>query len=287
VAVEQTDRGIQVIEDMKQKGIELRCPVVNMARCDAKKIQEAPMIGESCVFNVEEELARMKVTVNPKRASIIGYGAVGKAVADRLRARGYEVWVYDIDPKRMAQAETDGCLARPREEVLQNASLLYGCTGKGPLTNEDYKLLPDGAVLCNAASGNHELGPGANALFGPDAAVHVEHGHAHTSFQGKDIDLGEAGSPMRHGVLRGKSGKQLLFMRSGYVVNMGRDIPPEAVQLIRGLLLASCLQAIREKKPGLVDVDASTQDFIVKRVDKALARFGISLLDPDFRKLPT
>jgi len=32
---------------MRRDGIELLCPVVNMARSDAKKISESPMIGEA------------------------------------------------------------------------------------------------------------------------------------------------------------------------------------------------------------------------------------------------
>jgi hypothetical protein len=171
-------------------------------------------------------------------------------------------------------------VATDRETALRNAHLLYGCTGRGAITEDDYELLPDGAILANAASGNHELG---KFDFVDTTA---EHGHARGEFRGKQIDLGEAQSPMRHGVARTKSGKEFLVMRSGYVCNMGRDIPPEIVQLIRGLLLGSVLQAVDETESKLIDVNEDLQAFLIDRINNVLAQYWTSLLTPDFRKLP-
>jgi threonine dehydrogenase-like Zn-dependent dehydrogenase len=119
------------------------------------------------VYNVEVDLADMGVEVKPKVATILGYGAVGKATADQLRARGYEVWVDDTSPAAMERAREDGCLATTRDEALAHGRLLYGCTGRGALTEDDYAKLPDGAVLANAASGNHELGATSTACLIP------------------------------------------------------------------------------------------------------------------------
>lgn len=97
VAVEQTDRGIQHIEMMAREGHELACPVVNMARSVAKKDHEGPMIGESVVFHAEHELRAtspelLALVEKDKTATVVGYGAVGKATADALLRRGYTVF---------------------------------------------------------------------------------------------------------------------------------------------------------------------------------------------------
>jgi len=294
VAVEQTDRGVQVIEEMKAHGVELLCPVVNVARSEAKKRSEAPMIGESVVHSTFNALKEMNpgIEIRPKEAAVVGYGAVGKATADALRRRGFTVFVYDIDPHKMAQAQRDGCTPGPREETLKHAQLLYSCTGKTTITPAEFDaLLPRHAVLVNAASGNHELGMDTNDVGGGflrEGQSVDDRGYRRDTWQGLDLRLGDlAGNDeMASSIVRGADGAERLVVRSGYVVNMTEDIPPEYIQLTRGLLLSACLQAVDEVgKKGLVDLHQTTQDFVVARVGKHLRSAGHDLMKPDFRSL--
>jgi S-adenosylhomocysteine hydrolase len=294
VCVEQTDRGVQVIDEMQSHGVQLQCPVVNVARSQAKKQSEAPMIGESVVHATMSALQQMHpgIRIEPKEAAVVGYGAVGKATADALRLRGFTVYVYDIDPQKMEQAKKDGCTPGPREETLKHAHVLYSCTGKTTITPDEFDaLLPKNAILVNAASGNHELGmdkvdTGGNFL--KPGERFDERGFRRDTWNGLDLNLGDLAGldEMASCVVRGKDGAERLVVRSGYVVNMTDDIPPEYIQLTRSLLLAACLQAVDEAgKKGLVDLAPSTQDFIVSRTRKDLARQGHDLMKPDFRRL--
>ena len=293
VAVEQTDRGIQIIEEMKARGIELLCPVINMARSVAKKVHEAPMIGESVVFHTEHELAAMRPgygVETPEVATIIGYGAVGKATADALRRRGTQVHVWDTDPQKRAAARADGCTATTREDALAHAHVLFGCTGHTVLTPDAYDLLPDGAVLVNAASGNHELG-----LNNPSPGVFrdvnlrkADDGRLQSRFRGEDVIVGDAtaGEAMMNRVIHTRGGKEVVALRSGYVVNMTLGLPPEYVQLTLAMLLASCLEAVKHAgSAGLKDLPMEVQDFIVKRSEACLVRIGHDPKAPDFRSL--
>jgi S-adenosylhomocysteine hydrolase len=293
VAVEQTDRGIQVVEALEKQGMPLLCPLVNSARSVTKKQIVAPMIGESVVFHAEHELHSVnpKLRIEPKVATIIGYGSVGKATADALRLRGYTIHVYDVDPTKMEQARRDGCTATTREDALRNAHSLYSCTGVTAVTREDYALLPDHAVLVNAASGNHELDlhdlpPSFFSDHDADLQVDGDQ-RASSSFKGERAALGDlgGGEAMLNRVLR-VNGKELLVVRSGYVVNMTLGLPPEYVQLELSMLLASCLQAVNETEPGLVDVDPNTQKLLQSRARTHLKRIGHALEQPDFRSLP-
>lgn len=295
VAVEQTDRGIQVIEKMQAEGIELRIPVVNMARSWAKKDFEGPVIGESVAFHTEHELALVhpELKVEPKIACIIGYGAVGQATADALSRRGYQVVVYDKDPAAMERARADGHEALPREQALAKAHMLVGATGRTVLTPAEYDLLPDGAVLVNAASGNHELGlhdvePGFFREADPEARESAD-GVIRTTFRGLDVKVGDGdeGEDILNRVIRTKSGKEVLALRAGYVVNMTLGLPPEYCQLTLGLLLSGCLQAAKETEPGIVDIPDDVQQFLVTRTKKHLASIGHDLAVPDFRSLPS
>ena len=294
VAVEQTDRGVQVIEEMKAAGIELQCPVVNVARSAAKKQNESPMIGESVVHSAFHALEQMhdQLAITPKEAVVIGYGAVGKATADALHRRGFKVFVHDIDPAKMAQAKKDGCFPGPREKTLEHAHLLFSCTGRTTITPDEFDaLLPKHAVLVNAASGNHELGMESRDVGGGrlKAGEHSDDdGWRHASYRGLDLRLGDiAGNDeMASCVVAGADGAERLVLRSGYVINMVDDIPPEYIQLTRSLLLAACLQAVDESgKVGLVDVKQDTQDFVVARTARHLRGIGHTLQQPDFRRL--
>lgn len=294
VAVEHTDRGAQLIDDMLAQGIELKCPVVNVARSWAKKRFEAPMIGESVAHSIETALSDIHpdLKVEPKVAAIIGYGAVGKATSDALRRRGYQVHVYDTDPAKLEQARADGCTPGTREAVLAKGHLLVSCTGRTTITPEEYGLLPKGAILANAASGNHELGTdrleqSGNFLTSDPHERCDEQGIRRTRFHGLDVRLGDlAGVEETFSrVIRGPDDAERLVLRSGFVVNLAEGVPAEYIQLTRSLILAAVLQAAQTTKPGLVDLSDDAQQFIVKRTEKFLKGKRLTLEKPDFRKL--
>lgn len=288
VGVEHTDRGIQLLENY-----ELKCPVINVARSEAKKRHESPMIGESVVASIDGSLADLGIKIEPKEATILGYGAVGMNVARSLQRRGYTVHVYDTDPHKMAEARKDGMVTGSREEMLKHGHLVVGATGRGCLSVEEYALLPKKAVLANAASGRHEFG--LEDVFGVDAQVKTEDPHEvftteglRTSMvRGKMTVLGDAAAidEQFHRVLRDEADPEVerIAINNGFVVNMQEDIPPEFIQLTRALILAGTLQAAEAKTPGLIDLDQGAQDFIVSRVQKHLSQQGLSLEKPDFR----
>src|SRR5690606_28501334 len=144
-----------------------------------------------------------------KLAAVIGYGAVGKATADALRRRGYQVAVHDTDPAALARAQADGCVitdgdeATRRRAALQDAHLLVSATGRTTIEPKEFAdFLPDGAILVNAASGTHEFGVGA---LGDDALTAAtrpealrEDGVATTTFGGRSVATGAYTTSGKH-----------------------------------------------------------------------------------------
>jgi S-adenosylhomocysteine hydrolase len=176
VTVEQTERGRSVQRELHANlGIEMKLPVVNMAGSSLKKTYESPAIGEAVAFQIEHDLweAHPNLSITPKEATILGFGAVGSATAARLRARGYTVFVYDIDPAKMKAAADAGydvggfptgavpsdparletAHAAARDRVLAHGHLLVGCAPCECLKRSEYGKLPQHAVLANAGSG--------------------------------------------------------------------------------------------------------------------------------------
>lgn len=296
VGVEQTDRGIQVIEQMRAEGVQLDLPVVDMARSAVKKTFEAPMIGEAIVTNSLAALEAASPGFRPERetATIIGFGAIGRATAQALLRRGYAVGVVEPDPHARAEAERLGCSVGERSEVLGQGQLLISCTGRTTMSPEEFSLLPNRCVLVNGASGNHELGlhdVPSDYFARADARARTEGGRRVTEFAGDRLDLGDAlgDEAMRHRVIRNGE-HEVMVLRSGYVINMTDGLPPEYVQLVLGLLYASCHQAAAlvghdERPKGLVPLDVGAAEWLEQRTESALNALGLDLHAPDFSGL--
>ena len=97
------------------------------------------------------------IELEGKTAGLVGFGAVGRRVASVLRAFGAEVLVADpyVDP---AEVEAVGATAVEFDELLPRAEVLSLHARLTPETRhligrEEISLLPDGAVLVNAARG--------------------------------------------------------------------------------------------------------------------------------------
>ncbi len=283
--VEQTRRGARIAHELADKG-ELKCAVVNVAESWAKLEQESPMIGASVVAEVTRKLDRLERAgvPKPKEATVIGYGAVGKAVAAALLARGVEVHVYDRDPTRL-QGLPPGIVGHSNKaEALMHGGVTVSCVGSRTLQPEDWDWLPNGAVLVNAASADDELGPQDLLQYDKGGTTRDRHGEAWGVFQGQPISLGHpAAEAHSDTLLRLDSGKELLLASNGFVVNMTgeRDpIPPRYIQLTRALLLMGALTATRATKPGLIDVPEDWQKALVAHIESQLAKTGESLQKP-------
>lgn len=287
VAVEQTTRGLQVMDDMARRGIDLLCPVVDMASADLKRRFESPLIAESIAWHVERSIEELALTP-PKTVVVAGFGATGAAVAEAWRRRGVRVVVTDVDPAKIQAAKDAGYEAGPRDEVLPQAEVFIGCTGRGSLSRDDWSLLPSGALLVNGASGNHELGVaslGWQELDGLDPARRVDDdGRITTTFGGRDVALGRSTDDARlaHRVVRTPNGREALLLRGGSVVNMEHDLPPEYRQVIVAMLIASCAQAAAATAPGRQVLDVDMQAFLLSRFRRALDAAGLPLDPPDF-----
>ena len=285
IGVEQTRRGARILHDL-----DLKCPVVNVAESWAKLEWESPMIGHSVVLEVGTKLDRLEAhgISTGQEAVVLGYGAVGQAVAKSLTERGFEVHIYDPSPKRQALAEKDGMVPHTsKEEVLPHAQTLVSCVGRRTLMKDDHDLLPDGAILVNAASADDELGPDALTPLAARETHRDEDGDLWTNFQGRPVNLG-LGEATAHSdwVIRQPSGKELMLVNKGYVVNMTGDrdpIPPRFIQLTRSLLFLGALAAKRADKPGIIDVPEQWQKRLVEVVQSELAETGENLLDPEWQ----
>src|SRR5579871_251578 len=79
-----------------------RFPYVSSARTPLKEPEDS-LIGLSIVFSAEAELRTRNIILLNKTALVLGYGKVGRSIAESLRRRDVDVYVSEIDHERSVQ----------------------------------------------------------------------------------------------------------------------------------------------------------------------------------------
>lgn len=92
------------------------------------------------------------------RVLVVGFGPVGRGVAERARALGAIVTVAERDPVRQLEALHFGCRTLSLAEALVEAAVIVTATGRdGVLGEAELGLCRDGAVIFNVGHSNREI----------------------------------------------------------------------------------------------------------------------------------
>ncbi len=258
VAVEQTRRGAHVIRGFGQ-GLP-HFPIVNIAESNAKLEKESPLIGNSVVkeiINRFEFVHDTKVTHNFPNVLVVGFGSVGKAVANSLRKWRSSIMVYDDDEQKRNQAIAEGFECIELASGLSKSQLIVGCTGFDWLQQYLMMYLQPGFVLASSTTSDIEfrqckLNIDKRQLSHPGLIIDRD-----SSFQTVHSDY----------IIETPKSSGWIF-NGGFPVNFDGSLDPIApneIQLTRSLILAGAIQATNSSgQQGLVDLDKAMDEFIVK-----------------------
>jgi adenosylhomocysteinase len=93
-----------------------------------------------------------------KRVCVIGYGWVGRGLAQYANGLGARVFVVEVDPVRALEANMEGHrVARLRDALPQADIVLTATGGIDALGSDALALLPDGVLLANAGHHDREI----------------------------------------------------------------------------------------------------------------------------------
>ncbi|WP_437726104.1 hypothetical protein [Sorangium sp. So ce861] len=249
-SVEHTSRGIFELEHTP-----LRMPVVNVARSWTKMNVESTYIGES----VDAHLARRIGHIDPRAtALVVGYGAVGKAVAACLRRRGLEVLVHD--------PAVQGGGDEPYERLLARADIVLGCSGRTTVDEAHWPHLKSGAMLVSCSSLDLEFAAWKiRAQPSPAELVVVrdEQGLEVGSLGGQRFFLGDREDPSHYWYCVSLAGRVVHLLNGGCPINFtgaGVSLPHAKSDLTVSLLLSGIAQASGERRIGLVPLGGDAQE---------------------------
>ena len=89
---------------------------------------------------------------------VAGYGWCGKGVAMRAKGLGARVIVTEVDPVKAIEAVMDGFDVMPMNDAAKQGDFFVTVTGcEKVIDEEDFAVLKDGAILCNAGHFDCEI----------------------------------------------------------------------------------------------------------------------------------
>ncbi|MEU0447587.1 adenosylhomocysteinase [Streptomyces tendae] len=218
------------------------CPVVSVARSPLKDCEDH-LVGRSIVFSTEALVRARGDILTSRNACVIGFGKIGRAVAQSLRAQDLRVTVYDSDPVRRVQAHALGFrTCTSTAEAVRDAELVLCATGNLALRQGDFAALRNGAYLGSVTSSEDEL----------------ELGSLHDLYQRTSVSTQLA----RYEV----TGHYFYVLADGGAVNFVHGAAVGAyIHLVQAEILAATAALSRTRfPPGLHEMPAADRDAIAR-----------------------
>ena len=154
-SMEETTTGVIRLRAMEKHG-QLKFPVVAVNDADCKHLFDNRYgTGQSTLDGV---VRATNMLLAGKNVVVAGYGMCGRGVATRARGAGALVIVTEIDPLRAIEATMDGFRVMPMIEAARVGDLFITVTGDiHVIRAEHFKVMKDGAIVCNSGHFNVEL----------------------------------------------------------------------------------------------------------------------------------
>lgn len=201
----------------------INIPIVSIARSPIKDV-EATFVGESAWFAIDSIFREVGMSVQGKKVGIVGYGMIGRRVAETAKANGVHTLVFDIDPLRLLDAKSfKHQVSLTLERVLTECSIVVSATGSLAISLSDMLSASDGVVLASAGSKANEFDMAGLR----SASVNV----THVSNMITEYSL--------------TSGKRVRVLRNGAAVNfLLGSCPDQTMDLVFSEVIEGCKRLI-------------------------------------------
>jgi adenosylhomocysteinase len=110
------------------------------------------------VFSTEGLMRSRGDVLQGRSGCVIGYGKIGRSIAQLLRAHGVQVAVHDIDPVPLTEAHAHGFAVHDNlASALEGAGIVMCATGNLALRHQDFEHVRPGAYVASVTSSDDEL----------------------------------------------------------------------------------------------------------------------------------
>lgn len=249
IGIEKTSSGLFGIEDDGLPPF----PLIGVANCAAKRILESPLIAQAVVDKLTPMIPEIKNN-SSITFGVVGYGAIGKGITEKLVSMGHKVMVYDCnaekyDGKLISKVPVTSDLST----LISFSDFIFGCTGRNITESiEPFRLATKDKVLISCSSGDVEF----------------------LSLLKKANKEKKLKDPLNEVIYETDFGAKIKIIKGGFPVNFdntGESVPAKDIQLTRALVLGSVIQATEmlekeyhDSQYGFFTLNPSIQKFIVE-----------------------
>ena len=152
---EETTTGVIRLKSMEADHV-LKYPIVAVNDAQTKHMFDNRYgTGQSTMDGI---IRATNLLIAGARVVVCGYGWCGRGVAMRARGLGARVIVVEVDPIKALEAVMDGYEVLPITEAAKVGEVFITLTGnKNVVRKEHFRVMPDGAIICNSGHFNVEL----------------------------------------------------------------------------------------------------------------------------------
>lgn len=145
---EETTTGVLRLKAMEKEGA-LKFPMIAVNNANCKYLFDNRYgTGQSVWDGINRTT---NLIVAGKNVVVAGYGWCGKGISMRAKGFGANVIVTEIDSIKAAEAIMDGFKVMKMSDAAKAGDIFITVTGcRDVITAEHFKLMKDGAILCNA-----------------------------------------------------------------------------------------------------------------------------------------
>jgi adenosylhomocysteinase len=152
---EETTTGIIRLRAMQRDGV-LPYPVIAVNNALTKHMFDNRYgTGQSTLDGI---IRATNVLLAGRTLVVAGYGWCGRGIASRAAGMGAHVVVTEVDPRKAIEAVMDGYRVMLMTEAAKIGDIFVTVTGNyHVIGDEHFKLMKDGAIVCNSGHFNDEL----------------------------------------------------------------------------------------------------------------------------------
>ena len=150
--IEDTENGHQKYE----KYFDGSCAIMSVARSELKNYEDQ-LVGHGIAHATETTLRNINVLITYKNCGIIGYGKIGKGIAEYLQQRNVRPRVCEINAIRCVQASCDGAIVCNIDEITKGSDVIFCATGARALDIIKLRDLKKDAFIASATSSDDEF----------------------------------------------------------------------------------------------------------------------------------
>jgi len=154
-SMEETTTGVIRLRAMAAAGV-LKFPVIAVNDAATKHLFDNRYgTGQSTIDGI---IRATDILFAGKTVVVCGYGWCGRGVSTRARGAGGNVIVTEVNPIRALEAAMDGFRVMPLKQAARIGELFITVTGDIHVVDaEHFKLMKDGAIVCNSGHFDCEL----------------------------------------------------------------------------------------------------------------------------------